>query len=125
MTIVRAHRTMTLTIPLIAAPEVPKRDETILPKGHLFAGAKVANMSPALADELRFDSMERGVIVLGIERGSSAHRSGLEPGDFIVSINEKPVKTVAELNATWTGYKGTLAVKIRRQGQIISGTFRQ
>ncbi|MEN3976185.1 DegQ family serine endoprotease [Emcibacter sp. SYSU 3D8] len=123
--IVRDRKTMSLRVPLVAAPEVPKRDETMLPAGHLFAGAKVANMSPALADELQLDIMARGVIVLAIERGSSAHRAGLRPGDFIVSINDKPVKTVAELNAVWAGYKGVMNVKIKRQGQIVSGTFRQ
>ncbi len=123
--VMRDRKAMTLGVPLVAAPEIPRRDETMLPKGHLFAGAKVANMSPALADELQLDIMDKGVIVLAIERGSSAHRSGLRPGDFIVSINNKPVKSVAELNAAWTGYKGTMEVKIKRQDQIVTGTFRQ
>lgn len=123
--VMRDRKMMTLGVPLIAAPEVPKRDETMLPKGHLFAGAKVANMSPALADELQFDIMSKGVIVLAIERGSSAHRAGLRPGDFIVSINDKPIKSVADLNASWTGYKGVMEVKIKRQDQIVTGTFRQ
>ncbi|MGE0666361.1 MAG: Do family serine endopeptidase [Sphingomonadales bacterium] len=125
LVILRDRKKMTLAVPLIAAPEVPKRDETVLPQGHLFAGAKVANMSPALADELQLDIMDKGVIVLGIERGSPAHRSGLLPGDIFVSLNGTPVKSVAELNAKWTGYKGQIQVQIKRQGQIISGTFRQ
>lgn len=125
ITVLRDRKKMTLAVPLISAPEVPKRDETMLPKGHLFAGAKVANVSPALADELQLDIMDKGVIVLAIERGSSAHRSGLRPGDYIVSINNKPVRSVAELNASWTGYRGVMEVKIKRQDQIVTGTFRQ
>ncbi len=123
--VMRDRRMVTLGVPLIAAPEIPRRDETMLPKGHLFAGAKVANMSPALADELQLDIMDKGVIVLAIERGSAAHRSGLRPGDYIVSINNKPVRSVAELNATWTGYKGAMDVKVKRGEQLITGTFRQ
>ena len=96
----------------------------MLPTGHLFAGAKVANMSPALADELQLDIMDRGVIVLAIERGSSAHRSGLRPGDYIVSVNDKPIRTVAELNANWTGFRGVMNVKVKRGDQMITGSFR-
>jgi serine protease Do len=125
ITILRDRKKLSLTVPLAAAPEIPKRDETILPKGHLFAGAKVANMSPALGEELHLSPMDKGVIVLGIERGSPAHRNGLQPGDYIVSINDKPVKSVAELNAGWAGFKGSMTVKVKRGDQIVTGTFRQ
>jgi serine protease Do len=125
ITVLRSGRKMTLNVPLVAAPEVPKRDETVLPKGHLFAGAKVANMSPALGEELHINSMDKGVIVLGIERGSPAHRAGLQPGDYITAINDKPIRTVADLNANWMGFKGVMTVKVKRNDQVITGTFRQ
>jgi Do/DeqQ family serine protease len=123
--IMRDGRGMSLGVPLSAAPEVPKRDETTLPRGHVFGGARVANLSPALSEELRLNTLERGVIVLGIERGSMAHRAGLRPGDIFVSINDRPVKSVAELNAVWGEYAGTMTVKVNRGGETITGTFRR
>ncbi len=125
MLIQRDGRELKLTVPLVAAPEVPKRDETVLPRGHLFAGAKVANMSPALAEELHLSPLDKGVIVTGLERGSSAHRAGLRPGDYILSINDKDVRSVADLNATWTGFSGPMTVRVKRAGEIITATFRQ
>jgi S1-C subfamily serine protease len=125
MLVQRDGRELKLTVPLVAAPEVPKRDETVLPRGHLFAGAKVANMSPALAEELHLSPLDRGVIVTGLERGSSAHRAGLRPGDFILSINDKDVRSVADLNAAWTGFSGPMTVRVKRAGEIITATFRQ
>jgi serine protease Do len=115
----------TLSVPLVAAPEKPPRDETVLPSHHPFAGAKVANLSPALAEELRLNTLDKGVIVLGIERGSMAHRRGLRPGDIFVSINGKDIDTVAQLNARWSDHSGELTVKVKRGGEVISGTFRQ
>ncbi|MBI1182567.1 MAG: Do family serine endopeptidase [Alphaproteobacteria bacterium] len=123
--VIRDHKEMTLKVPLVAAPEVPKRDETVLPAHHIFAGAKVANLSPALAEELRVDAMEKGVIVTAIQRGSPAAQRGLRPGDIFVSINGKPVKSVAELNAVWGDYAGEMTVKVKRGDEVITGVFRQ
>jgi S1-C subfamily serine protease len=43
-------------------------------------GAKVANLSPAVAEELRLDYSTEGVVVTDVENGSVAQRAG--PGNL-------------------------------------------
>ena len=47
-------------------------------------GAKVGNLSPALADELRLDPSAEGVVVLEITNGSPAQRLGFQRGDVVL-----------------------------------------
>jgi serine protease Do len=76
-----------LAVPLVAAPEVPPRDETVIGGRNPLAGATVANLSPALAEELSLNAFGLGVIILRMERGSIAARAGLRPGDVLLKIN--------------------------------------
>ena len=60
-------------------------------------GARVANITPALADEMQMDLMAKGVVVTGIERGSQAARFGLQPGDIVRQLNGDSISSVAQL----------------------------
>ena len=97
MRLVRHGKTITLTMVLEAAPEVPFRNVTTLKGVQPLSGATVANMSPALGEELSLDPMRRGIIVLATESRSTARRIGLEPGDWILEINNTKVKLVKDL----------------------------
>ena len=97
MQILRAGKTETLRFALIAPPENPPRQETTLPARSILAGVKVANLSPALAEELALDEMDgNGVVVLGMKRESPF---GLEllPGDRIIALNNTRINSVAAL----------------------------
>ncbi len=123
--ILREGDMKTLRIPIQPAPEDPPRNETEMVGDHIFDGATIANLSPALADELRLDPMETGVIILALERRSQAARAGFRPGDIFVSINDEPIESVAMLDAYWATYSGTMEVTIRRQGRLLTDRFRQ
>jgi len=99
LTIWRDRAKARVALPLVPAPETPPRNETRLKGNHPLAGAAVANLSPALADELDMPGAWRGVIVTRITRGSPAHRVGFEPRDIVVQVNGTEVGTVAELSA--------------------------
>ena len=58
----RGGKTVKLTVPLETAPDTG-RDEIVLTARSPFQGAKVANISPALADELHLDAGAEGVVV--------------------------------------------------------------
>src|SRR5690606_24049191 len=73
--IVRGGRESKLAVPLETAPDLPREEITIKARSP-FAGAKVANLSPALADELRLDSEAEGVVVVDVSDGMAAQQLG-------------------------------------------------
>ena len=78
-------------VALQTAPETP-RDEITIRSRSPFSGAKVANLSPALADELQLDSAAEGVVVLDIDDGSYASNLGFQRGDIIEEVNDEKVR---------------------------------
>lgn len=94
----RDGRTITASVPLKEAPEIPPRNETELQGRNPLAGARVANLSPALAEELSIDDDSPGVIVLDIRRGTPAGNTRfLKRGDIILAVNGERTKSVSQL----------------------------
>jgi Do/DeqQ family serine protease len=113
----RAGEIMQLDIKLVAPPEQPKRNVTALKPPSPLAGASLANLSPALADELQAD-VARGIIVLDVPKGSAAGHLGLQPGDVLVSANGDDLSLLADLQAV-LARGGPLRVTVRRDGRLI------
>ncbi len=90
----RKGRERRLSVPLEAAPEDPPADVTLLRGRHPLEGARVANLSPALAEELGFDPFAQGVVVLEITRRGFARRLRLRPGDRILAVNGREIADV-------------------------------
>jgi Do/DeqQ family serine protease len=97
MTVWREGRERVLPVSLVAPPEIPPRDATLLRGNQPLAGATVANLSPALADELGLEITPRGVIILETRRGSPVQQLRLAPGDMILKINDSEIRTVDDL----------------------------
>jgi len=57
------------------------------------AGARVANIEPGMP----MHGQVEGAIITGVQPGSAAARSGLQPGDIIYGVNRRRVRTVQEL----------------------------
>jgi S1-C subfamily serine protease len=95
--VLREGKVKTLHLKTRAAPEVPRRNEAVLEGINPFAGAKIANLSPALAEELSLDEFAKGVIILSIAPRSPAGYYGLRPGDILGNIADEPVKSVADM----------------------------
>jgi serine protease Do len=81
----------------VALPPDDSRNETTITGANPMQGARVANITPALADEMQMDLMASGVVVLAIANASAADRFGFEQGDVIRQINGARIQTVAEL----------------------------
>ena len=112
-------------MPLRTAPERP-RDEITIRSRSPFSGAKVANLSPALADELQLDNADNGVVILDVDNGSYASDLGFRRGDIIVSVNGEHASTTRAISARATGSAEPTAWRmvVRRDGRkIIRGEF--
>jgi serine protease Do len=58
-------------------------------------GLTVQDVTPEIAQELGLEK-EDGVVVTGVEPGSPASDAGIQTGDVIRSVNQKPVRDVAD-----------------------------
>ncbi|MFP6759241.1 MAG: trypsin-like peptidase domain-containing protein, partial [Alphaproteobacteria bacterium] len=121
--IIRHGERSELALPLIAAPENPPSDIRHLNGDHPLAGVVVANLSPALAGELRIDAMRSGVIVLRVDRGR-ASRLGVRVGDVIVEVAGTTIDLTATLEAVTGERHDEWAIAIERKGEILSVVVR-
>ena len=113
---------MTAAVPLETAPETP-RDEITIRSRSPFSGAKVANLSPALADELQLSNADDGVVILDVDNGSYASNLGFRRGDIVVSVNGDKIEKTRDLaRATGTPNR-TWRIVILRNGRQISAVF--
>ena len=107
-----------------APPASPARDERVIGGRNPFTGATVLNMSPAVAEELGVDPFAaRGVIVSKAPPGSPASRVGFQPGDLVVAVNGRQIRTTSELQAALAAGGDAWRVTIRRGDQQITGDF--
>ena len=113
----RLGRALEIAVDLVAAPEDPPRDLTVLDGPHPLTGATVANLSPALAEELSVDGAWRGVIIVTLRRGSIAHRAGLAPGDILLRVNDREIDSVAALRDVLDRPVSRWRIAFRRAGE--------
>jgi Do/DeqQ family serine protease len=118
----RAGKLLSLNFPVETAPENPKRSITRLEGKHPLVGAVIANMSPALAEELSLDPLSTGVIVLKIRKRSPAKALGLEPGDYLTGINGKLIDKVSTAKNLLNSGSERWALTIRRGDDNLSVT---
>jgi S1-C subfamily serine protease len=86
-------------------------------------GAKVANISPTLAEELHLDATDGGVIVVDVANGSPAENYGFQRGDLIVSVNDKTIEKTHDLDRITRAGGRVWRVTILRGGQRISAVI--
>ena len=113
---------MKVAIALETAPETP-RDEIVIRARSPFMGMKVANISPALADELRLDASAEGVVVLEVADGSLAQNLGFQKGDVIAAVNNEKIARTRDLDRIAKDSTRRWAITLVRGGQTISVQF--
>jgi Do/DeqQ family serine protease len=96
--VLRNGQKLKTTISLVAPVEDPPRDARDLEGRHPLSGANVANLSPAVAQELGLeDDSREGVVVLEVKDNTPAARIGVKRGDIVVSVNNEKVNSVSDL----------------------------
>ena len=117
LTVQRAKQQMTLPVRPVPPPETPPAQRTELAGAEPLAGATVANLSPAVADQLQLAGEWHGVVIVKIQRGSTAHRLGLAKGDIIESINGRHTANVKDLQDALNAANGSWELTFSRDGQ--------
>jgi Do/DeqQ family serine protease len=118
----RAGKPVRLSVPLETAPDTG-RDEIVLKSRSPFQGAKVSNISPALADELRLDSGIEGVVVTDLADDATAASVGFQKGDIVTSVNGQAVVKTADLERLTREPQRLWRITVIRGGQKLSVTL--
>jgi S1-C subfamily serine protease len=120
--ILRAGREQTATVSLQSAPETP-RDEVVIRSRSPFSGVKIANLSPALADELQLQNVDQGVAIVDVDTGSYASNLGFQRGDVIEEVNGERISKTRDLERLTSAPNRSWRIIILRGGQKISAVF--
>jgi Do/DeqQ family serine protease len=116
-------RQETLTLRAEAPPATPARDERTLTGRHPFDGATVANLSPAVAEDVGLDIFGvSGVLVTNVQ-GGLARGVGLRRGDIIREVNGQRITLVRDLAAAVATPARAWRVTIEREGRTVTATF--
>ena len=116
----RRGRVQQFKLSVESPPENPPREQTELSGRNPLSGAAVANMSPALAEELGLEKIKPGVFVIAVRRGGTANRLGFKPGDAILSINGNAVGSVRELKRILAEPADRWRISLERNGKTLN-----
>ncbi len=121
LTFFRKGRTESVKVRLIAPPESTPRNRTVIRGRTPFTGLAVANLSPAVADELGLGSNASGVVIVDHSRGIAARY--FRNGDIVAEINGRRLKTVSELQTILRRDDGWWDVLVVRKGRPLRIQF--
>lgn len=116
----RDGREYRLQVPIERPPEDPPRNQTAIGGENPLSGATVANLSPAVTEELSLDAGDRGVVVIDVAPRSVARRLGFRPGDVVLEINGREIGSVSALQTLLGRRTRAWDVSIRRDGRVLS-----
>jgi Do/DeqQ family serine protease len=120
--VVRSGRQVKVAVPLETAPDTG-RNEIVIKSRSPFQGAKVANISPAVADELHLDADTEGVVVTEIPEDSTAANVGFQKGDIILAVNSQKVAKTSDLEKASNQSVRIWRITVVRGGQQINVTL--
>lgn len=89
-------------------PSAPRRPSSL--------GIAVAELTPAMAQKIGYEE-GRGLVILTVEPGSSAMDAGVERGDIVLRVNDRPVGTLSEYVAAISAVNSgeVLRLLVRRE----------
>ena len=119
LTVLRNGQEKVLDLKLMPPPEEPPKDIRTLTGDQPLSGLVVANMSPALADELGVEIYEDGIYIISLQERGFAARLGLRLGDKIIEINSMAMNSTLELEKFLKQRFDSWTIGIKRQGKVL------
>jgi Do/DeqQ family serine protease len=121
--VIRGGKEVALSVVLEAAPDTP-HEELVIASPSPFQGARVSNLSPALAENLRLDPSTQGVVIVDITAGSPAQSLGFQRGDLVLSVNNAKIAKTRDLERVAGQQSRRWSITIMRGGQQVSVELR-
>ncbi len=118
--VLRRGKKIVSPMKLVAAPEIPPRDTIKIKGSSPFAGATVANISPAVIEELSLQGISSGVVAMEITNGSLAQQLNLQKNDVIISVNEKKISMTRDLEQIASSKSYYWKITVWRAGQVFT-----
>src|ERR1700760_4012716 len=118
----RGGKSQKLTIALETAPDTGRAEMTLTARSP-FQGAKVSNISPAVADELHLDADTEGVVVTDLAEDSLAANFGFQKGDIILAVNNQKIAKTTDLDKATQASSRLWRITLVRGGQTINATL--
>ncbi len=122
--VLRGERTIELDVPLMPPPERPPRETLTIASRTPLGGATVMNLSPAVAEEYQLPQGLEGVVVTEVDPRSIAASYGFRAGDIILEVNNRQIRRTGELDEAMRAGGRSWAMRINRDGQIITTLLR-
>ena len=110
------------SVKLVAAPETTDRAETLMEGKNPLQGMVVANLSPAVAEELGVPSSLSGVIALEIKAGVA--KRFFRKGDILLEVNGVSIASVDDLQRAVAVDESYWEFAINRGGRKLQMTLR-
>jgi len=118
--ILRASAEKEISVKMEAAPETTMRDLHKLSGHNILSGATIANISPALADELDIHGIEKGVIITEVLGGNAA-ALGVQKGDLLRQINGVEITSAKQAEQLLSKQKiSKWQITLQRAGQLLN-----
>jgi len=113
----RGGKDVTIKAKLEPAPDLTASAEPQAPKGSGRIGIAVESLNADSARQFNLGDLREGVVVVRVEAGGAADEAGVEPGDVLVRVNGRDVKTPAEFDKVISDAKSgdRLSVVVRRE----------
>ncbi|MBI3677677.1 MAG: Do family serine endopeptidase [Proteobacteria bacterium] len=108
-----------VTVKLELPPESTPRQATTITGRNPLTGAKVENLSPAVALDLQMNANAKGVVVVS-PGNSIAAQQGFQEGDIVRSINGVTITNVSNLTAALEQANGQWDMVIERDGHMLT-----
>ena len=102
---------------LIAAPETTKRSETLINGQTPLTGLLVANLSPAVADQVQLPSNATGVVALDVKSGPA--QQFFQKGDVLLDVNGQHIDSVETLQKLLGQSPRHWVISFQRGGQKV------
>jgi len=128
LSILRAGTPREIAVRMAAPPGTSKAEVVQVTGQNPFTGAVVAELSPALAEELGLDAFNGGMLVYSVPPRTIARNVGFQPGDIIREVNGSMIRTKQDFEAAVkkaeTSPPTTWRLATERNGQRIESELR-